>query len=190
MQHAVILADPPWEYDKWKGDQGGRTAESYYPTLSLAELIAMRPQIDAWAARDCILFLWVTPPKIADGGLPLVDAWGFTYKTFAFTWIKTNKGNGKPCIGMGSYTRSNAEVCLLAIRGKPTIKDKAVSQVIIAPRREHSRKPDEQYERIERLMDGPYLELFARFRREGWTSWGNQLTDRYTHRARQFALDL
>lgn len=155
MKHAVILADPPWRYRKWSGNRGSRTAESFYPTMPLADLAAMRPQIDAWAAPDCILFLWTTPPTIGEYGLPLVKAWGFTYKTFAFTWVKTNKSNGKPFIGMGSYTRSNAEICLLAIRGKPIIKAHDVPQAIIAPRREHSRKPGEQYGRIERLMDGP-----------------------------------
>lgn len=149
-----------------------RTAESFYPTMSPRELHALRPCIDGWAARDCALFLWATPPALPEA-LQLVSAWGFSYKTFGFTWIKTTK-NGGLFFGMGHYTRSNAEVCFLATRGKPKVQARDVPQVIMAPRREHSRKPDEQYERIERLYGGPYLELFARQRREGWDVWGDE----------------
>jgi N6-adenosine-specific RNA methylase IME4 len=76
---------------------------------------------------------------------------------------------------MGYYTRQQTELCLLATRGKPAVRDRGVRQLIIAPRREHSRKPDEQYERIERLVDGPYLEMFARQKWPGWDSWGNEV---------------
>ena len=141
--------------------------------MSLAELKAMRPQIDSWAADNCALFLWTTPPTI-EWAFELIDAWGFMYKTFAFVWIKTNK-NGSPFIGLGHYTRGNAEPCLLAVRGRMPPKNKGVPQVILAPRHRHSRKPDEAYERIERMYDGPYLELFARQRRKRWNAWGNEL---------------
>ncbi|MGQ0443623.1 MAG: MT-A70 family methyltransferase [Beijerinckiaceae bacterium] len=164
-RYSVILADPPWQYRAWKGDRGMRTAESFYPTMSPEELHALCPRIDQWAARDCALFLWATPPADKEAHR-LLDAWGFTYKTFAFTWIKTTK-NGGLFFGMGHYTRANAEMCLLATRGKPKVQARDVRQVIMAPRREHSRKPDEQYARIERLYSGPYLELFARQRARG-----------------------
>jgi N6-adenosine-specific RNA methylase IME4 len=149
-----------------------RTAESFYPTMTAADLHALRPCIDEWAARDCALFLWATPPALPEA-MELVGAWGFNYTTFGFAWIKTTKA-GKPKIGMGWHTRANAEVCLLAKRGKPAVRARDVRQVIEAPPREHSRKPDEQYARIERLYDGPYLELFARHRRDGWDVWGDE----------------
>lgn len=170
-RYAVILADPPWKYRAWKGDRGRRTAESFYRTMSTADLHAMRPRIDEWAAQDCALFLWATPPALPEA-LELVGAWGFLYTTFGFTWIKTTK-TGKPRMGMGWHTRACAEVCLLAKRGKPKIQARDVPQVIMAPRRDHSHKPDEQYGRIERLYGGPYLELFARQRHDGWAAWGN-----------------
>lgn len=173
--YRVIMADPPWQYRVWSGKPyggGSRTAESHYETMSLDELKAMHPQIDSWAAEDCALFLWATPPTI-EWAFELIDAWGFTYKTFGFIWMKTTK-KGSPFIGMGHYTRANAEPCLLSIRGRMPPQDKGVSQVIQVPRRTHSRKPDETYERIERMYDGPYLELFARKRCENWDAWGNE----------------
>ena len=109
--------------------------------------------------------------------LPLIDAWGFTYKTCAFCWVK---GEGLPLfpddiktqVGMGYWSRANTEVCLLATRGSPKRLNADVRQVILDKRREHSRKPDEIYERIERLVEGPYLEMFARQRRDGWDQFG------------------
>lgn len=122
------------------------------------------------AADDCVLFLWATYPNLPDA-FRVIDSWGFTYKTVAFTWIKTNK-DGTPFMGLGYWTRANAEVCLLATRGRPKRKARDVPQVIISRRREHSRKPDEQYEHIMRLVDGPYIELFARYPWPGWAGWG------------------
>ena len=111
--------------------------------------------------------------------LKVIEAWGFTYKTCAFCW---NKGNTLPLfpddfrdkMGLGYWTRANSEVCLLATRGKPKRLNADVRQIIQAPLREHSRKPDEVYSRIERLVAGPYLELFARQAWPGWDSWGNE----------------
>ncbi len=102
-----------------------------------------------------------------------MGAWGFTYTTFGFTWIKTTRA-GEPAMGMGWHTRANAEVCLLAKRGKPRIQAHDVRQVIMARPRDHSHNPDEQYPRIERLYHGPYLELFARYRPDGWDVWGDE----------------
>ncbi len=99
--------------------------------------------------------------------------WGFEYKTAAFTWAKTtSKDNWH--FGCGYWTRANAELCLLGTRGTPKRLSRAVRQLLISPVREHSRKPDETHERIERLVAGPYLELFARQSRPGWTTWGNE----------------
>ena len=105
-----------------------------------------------------------------------MEAWGFTYKTIGFSWVKSNKNGEGFKIGMGFYTRANVELCLLGVRGKMPVMARDVRQVIYAPPREHSRKPDEVYERIERLYPGmSYLELFARQRWQGWSAWGNEV---------------
>ena len=126
------------------------------------------------------LFMWTTDPMLRHA-LDVIDAWGFTYKTVAFYWVKLNKGRGGIFLaprdfftGMGFWTRANPELCLLATRGKPRRQGTDVAKLLIAARREHSRKPDETYRRIERLVDGPYLELFARTTQPGWDMLGNQ----------------
>lgn len=168
----VILADPPWKYQVFKGNKGKRTAESFYPCLSTEEIANL--QVASLVGWNCALFLWVTAPLLPDG-LKIIETWGFRYITIGFTWIKTTK-NGKIFKGMGHYTRANAELCLLGIRGRMPVFDHSVSQVIVAPRQEHSRKPDEVYERIEQLYpNANYVELFARRQRVGWDAWGNEL---------------
>ena len=131
------------------------------------------------AAPDSVLFLWTCWPVLQKSFLVL-DGWGFKYKTCAFSWMKADPyrlfaDDKTPFAGMGYWTRANTEPCLLATRGKPKRRKADVRQGIIAPRREHSRKPDEIHARIERLVGGPYLELFARTERPGWTSWGNEV---------------
>jgi N6-adenosine-specific RNA methylase IME4 len=101
--------------------------------------------------------------------------WGFAYKTVGLYWVKTNKKSPGYFTGMGYWGRCNPEVAFLFTRGKPKRLNADVPKLIVAPRREHSRKPDEQYDRIERLVAGPYCELFARQQRPGWSSWGNQI---------------
>ena len=107
----------------------------------------------------------------------VIRAWGFEYKTCAFVWVKTTKDESRFATGMGYWTRANAEICLLATRGSPKRINADVHQVISSPRTEHSRKPEEVATRIERLVPGPYLELFARRPREGWSLWGNEAID-------------
>jgi N6-adenosine-specific RNA methylase IME4 len=109
--------------------------------------------------------------------LEVISSWGFQFKTVAFTWAKTNAKSEGFFTGMGYWTRSNPEQCLFATRGRPRRKAKDIRQLIVSPRREHSRKLDEVRTRIERLVDGPYIELFARHRAPGWHAWGNQLID-------------
>ncbi|MCB1992301.1 MAG: hypothetical protein KDG49_12655, partial [Geminicoccaceae bacterium] len=127
------------------------------------------------------LLMWATDPLL-HRAFEVIEAWGFTYKTVGFYWVKLNKTAGTLVFdrksfftGMGFWTRANPELCLLATRGKPKRRSAAVPKLIVSPRREHSRKPDEAYAAIERLADGPYLELFARQTRPGWDAWGNQL---------------
>jgi N6-adenosine-specific RNA methylase IME4 len=172
MKYCAILADPPWSFRTWSGKTGTphRTANDHYRTAKYNVLSAI--PVAEWAAPDCALFMWVVDSHI-DESICLADAWGFAFKTKAFTWVKIS-ASGVPKIGMGYWTRKQTEICLLFTRGKPKRISKGVRELIQAPRREHSRKPDETYERIEALVAGPYLEMFARQRRPGWDAWGNE----------------
>ena len=144
----------------------------------------LRLPISSISSDNCCLFLWIVWPSLPQA-LNLIEKWGFTYKTCAFSWMKAHNGqiemfrdDADAQVGLGYWTRANSEVCLLGTRGKPKRLNADVRQGIIAPRREHSRKPDGIHERIERLVAGPYLELFARQQRPGWTVWGNE-TDKF-----------
>lgn len=183
----AILADPPWSFNVWSKDTGsGRSPESHYSTMTMGDLAAL--PVAELAAPDCVLFCWVCWPSLPDA-LRTIEAWGFTYKTCGFDWMKAHAGqiemfrdDGDVQVGMGYWTRANTEPCLLAVRGKPKRLNADVRQGILEPRRQHSRKPDCVHDRIERLVAGPYLELFARAPRKGWTVWGNQ-TDKFAERA-------
>lgn len=181
-----ILADPPWSFLTYgnKRTTPHRGAEEHYRTMTAVELRDM--PVEGVAARDCALFMWVVDSHLVEA-IELGRAWGFDYKTIAFVWAKTTQrtkqfGFFPPetthRIGMGYWTRKQAEVCLLFTRGRVRRVGKGVRQIIEAPRREHSRKPDEAHARVEQLVAGPYLELFAREPRPGWTVWGNQ-TDKF-----------
>jgi N6-adenosine-specific RNA methylase IME4 len=174
----AILADPPWTFRVYSGKGKARSAERHYDTLSIDDIAAL--PVSAHAAPDCALFLWVSWPLLIEA-IAVINAWGFSFRTCAFDWTKANAGqldmfrddlDGR--VGMGYWTRSNSEPCLLATRGNPERLARDVRMAIIEPRREHSRKPDCVRERIERLVAGPYLELFARSGRPGWTAWGNE----------------
>jgi N6-adenosine-specific RNA methylase IME4 len=174
----AVLADPPWPYATYSVKGTGRSAEAHYDTVSIDAICAL--PVRQSAVDDCVLFLWVTKPTLPRA-CEVITAWDFEYKTNGFWWAKTYPEPAglfdRPprfCIGLGHWTRANPEQCLLATRGHPQRQAKDVPEIIIAPRREHSRKPDEIYERIERLVAGPYLELFARddgITRPGWTRW-------------------
>jgi N6-adenosine-specific RNA methylase IME4 len=172
--YKVIYADPPWTFATYSRKGKGRSAEAHYDCMSLADINAL--PVAEWAADDCVLFLWTTDPLL-EKAFEIIRAWGFTYKTVGFYWAKLNKssvssGEGRFFTGLGFWTRANPELCLLATRGSPHRRRSDVRKLIVSPRREHSRKPDEAYDRIEALCDGPYLEMFARFPRPGWDSWG------------------
>jgi N6-adenosine-specific RNA methylase IME4 len=145
----------------------------HYDTMTVEQIRSL--PIGDYAADDAICLMWITAPLLDRCG-EILRAWGFRYKTLFQNWIKLNK-DGTPFMGMGYYSRSNAEFLLLATRGKGLQrKCKGISQILEAPRREHSRKPDEIYERIEQLWDGPYCEIFARATpRLGWTFIGDQV---------------
>jgi len=153
--------------------------------MSLPDIKAL--PVAGSAAKDCHLFLWTTGPHLQQAFL-VMNAWGFRYSSLAFVWVKRRKqadGDHDGVLfmdrrdlftGMGYTTRQNAELVLLGRRGSPPRLSKAIHQIIVAPRQEHSRKPAEAHGRIERYCAGPRLEMFARAPREGWTSWGNETT--------------
>ena len=133
--------------------------------------------VESIAADDSYLFMWATPPMILDA-LTLMGSWGFRYTTNAFTWIKQNK-DGSIFKGLGNYTRSNMEMCLLGRRGKVLERiDKSVGSVVLSQRMRHSEKPQEVADRIVQMCgDVPRIELFARDRKPGWDAWGNEVLD-------------
>jgi site-specific DNA-methyltransferase (adenine-specific) len=165
-KYNIIYADPPWKY--------GTDVKRHYPTIPIREI--WRFPINKFADDNCALFLWVTFPILPEA-LETIKQWGFRYVTVAFTWIKTNKLDGKPCFGLGNWTRANAEICVLGFKGKLKRKSNKVAQVVLSQRREHSRKPDEIRDQIVELLgDLPRIELFSRQTFPGWDCWGNETT--------------
>jgi N6-adenosine-specific RNA methylase IME4 len=169
---SVIYADPPWTFEVYSGNGKERSAERHYDTMTLDAIAAL--PIEALAADDCALFLWSVWPELP-GALRIMESWGFTYKTCGFLWAKQNRSGEGFFTGMGYWTRANTEPCLLATRGSPTRLAMDVPQLLVAPVGEHSAKPSEARRRIQRLVPGPYLELFAREKIDGWITWGNEL---------------
>lgn len=180
-RYDVILADPPWKFER----QGFRLSipeenigrakspEKYYPTMSKDELLAL--PIESLSKDDSVLFLWTCWPHM-EFAFELIRAWGFEYKTEAWSWVKAKKGGLGFHFGLGYYTRGNTEPCLLATRGSMPVARHDIQALIYSPVRQHSRKPDDQYRKIEALYpDKRYLELFARRKRAGWDAWGNEV---------------
>ena len=169
-KYSIIYADPPWRYEMKKG-QG--VAENHYSTMGIEEICSL--PVQEICEKDCALFLWVTFPQLPEA-FRVIKAWGFRYKTVAFVWIKLNRSGNGYLFGLGYWTRGNAEICLLAVRGKPKRISRKVFQLIFSPLQEHSKKPAEARERIVELMgDLPRIELFARQRSPGWDAWGNEV---------------
>ena len=141
--------------------------------MGIEELCAL--PVSEITEKDCVLFLWATFPQLKEA-LQLIKAWGFTYKTVAFVWLKTNKKALTWFYGLGFWTRGNAEICLLATKGHPKRQAKNIHQLIISPIEEHSKKPEEARKKIVALMgDIPRIELFARKESPGWDIWGNEV---------------
>lgn len=171
-KYDIIYADPPWSY-KDKALAGKRGACCKYNVMNLKEIQNL--PINKIASNNCILFLWITMPNL-NIAFDVIEKWGFKYKTVGFTWVKENKKAKSLFWGMGNWTRANAELCLIATKGKPKRKSAKVHSVIISKIREHSRKPDETREKIVELCgDLPRIELFARQHTEGWDCWGNEV---------------
>ena len=171
-KYGVIYADPPWSFKTYSEKGKDRSPEKHYPVLSIADII--RLPVDRIAKDNAVLLMWVIDPLL-DQAFKVIDAWGFKYKTVGFTWAKSNKTKPGFFTGLGYWTRGNPEMCLLATKGKPKRLSKSVSQLVIDQRREHSKKPDIMYKHIENLLEGPYIELFARQKVSGWDAWGNEV---------------
>jgi N6-adenosine-specific RNA methylase IME4 len=173
-KYNIIYADPPWRYHGNGRDDLAGGVEAHYPTMDVRDICAL--DIASLAHKNCLLFLWVTFPCLKEG-LQVIEAWGFEYVTLGFSWIKTYE-NGQPFFGIGHYTKSNCEVCLLGRKGNSLKISDSVSSVVISKLREHSRKPDEVRTRIVELCgDVPRIELFSRTKFEGWDVWGNQVPE-------------
>jgi N6-adenosine-specific RNA methylase IME4 len=178
---ACVHADVPLRFHSNSRERPGRNAMRHYRCFDYPDFEKL-PVADV-VAKDAWLFLWVPGPWLVLGAhVPLVKAWGFKVSGMGFTWIKLNRNNTSALLfadfdlrmGPGLTTRKNAEFAVLGRRGKPKRLSASVLETIVAPIREHSRKPDEIYQRIEQFCAGPYLDLFARQRREGWTVYGDQ----------------
>jgi N6-adenosine-specific RNA methylase IME4 len=185
-RYAMVVADPPWHFRarstanrlKWKSR---RDAEHHYAVMGLDDIKAL--PVRALAAPDAHLFLWTTGPNLQQA-FDVIAAWGFRYSGIGFTWIKLKRSidtrqlrivstqESDLHVGLGFTTRKNAEFCLLARRGNAKRVSKSVREIILAPVREHSRKPDEFYRRAMAYATGPYVELFSREPRAGWDAWG------------------
>lgn len=177
-KYNIIYADPPWTYPQSGGVKNSRgMAKQHYQTMTTLEICKL--PIKSISTKTSMLFLWATFPNITEA-LHVMEAWGFEYKTAAFVWIKKTKKSNSNFVGMGAYTRANAEVCLLgvgkSVKANSQVVNHAVRQIIESPIREHSRKPDEARERILQLLgDLPRIELFARQEVDGWDCWGNEV---------------
>jgi N6-adenosine-specific RNA methylase IME4 len=171
VRFGAIMADPGIAFRAYSAKGEGRSPQRHYQCTPFEQLTAL--PIATLAAEHCFLFLWI-PLRSVDLVKPLMQAWGFAFGGTAFVWAKQNKSGAGWFMSTGYGTRKNAEVCWLGRRGQPQRQSKAVRELIVAPRREHSRKPDEVYQRIEALCAGPYVELYARQQWPGWTCVGDQ----------------
>lgn len=172
-KYKIIYADPPWHYQNYANDSASRWVGNQYKTMSVDDICNL--PIQDIADKDCVLFLWVTPPTLKDG-LRVMEEWGFTYKTKGFCWVKLNKRQPTPFWGMGYWTRSNTEDCIIGVKGKPKRINAGIHQVVQSAIRQHSQKPDEVRNKIVDLVgDIPRIELFAREKTEGWDVWGNEV---------------
>ena len=191
-KYSIIYADPPWSYTRTVGNGvlNRKHGEVHYPSMSVLSLQALGFHIRRCSRQNSALLLWATMPCLP-AAIKVMESWGYKYKTCWATWVKTNKAGDKPFFGVGYYTRSNAELCLLGVKGKIASFKKlvagevrhqnaaALGSICIEPPREHSRKPSTVRDNIVTFFgDVPRLELFAREQTPGWSVLGNQ-SDKY-----------
>ena len=172
--YGLIYADPNWLFRTYSEKGEGKSPQAHYPCDSLEDIA--RLPVAKLAAPDCALVMWATAPMLLDA-LAVMECWGFDFKT-AGAWAKRSRADKAWQFGGGHILRSAAEFFLIGTRGKPETRSNSVRNLIVAPVREHSRKPEEGWQMCEQLYAGPYVELFARTRRRGWDSWGNE-TDKF-----------
>lgn len=171
--YSTILADPPWRFDNRTGKMAPEHQRLLrYPTMDLQEICEI--PVSQVAAANSHLYLWVPNALLAEG-LQVMRQWGFTYKS-NLVWYKVRKDGGPDGRGVGFYFRNVTELVLFGVRGqmRTLAPGRRQTNIIVTQKREHSRKSDQIYDIIEDCSPGPYLELFARFRREGWNQWGNE----------------
>lgn len=192
--YSLIYADPAWSFKAWSHRGDGKGASQHYGCASVADICAL-PVKDI-TAKDAVLFMWVVQPMLPEA-LEVIKAWGFTYKTVGYVWVKIKGGQGRLFYagedvrkGLGYHTRAGCEQCWIATKGAGYSRlSRGEAQVVFSPLREHSRKPDEIRESIERLAgDVPRLEMFARAQTRGWDTWGNE-TEKFNDAAARSAPD-
>lgn len=180
---STVLADPPWRFQNRTGKVAPEHRRlSRYDTMTTDDIC--RIPVESAVALNAHLYLWV-PNALLPDGLRVMDSWGFRYVS-NLVWAKRRKDGGPDGRGVGFYFRNTTELILFGVRGNMRTLPPARSQVNILEtrKREHSRKPDEQYEIIEACSPGPYLELFARYQRPGWHAWGDEACDDVQPRGR------
>jgi len=176
-KYGVLYADPPWSFKHYSDKGKGRAPDNYYKCQNLQDIKDL--PIEDLAADNCVLFMWVTYPFLQKS-FEVLSAWGFQYKTVGFTWVKKNKVSDSWFWGMGYWTRSNAEICIIATKGKITRQSSSVHQIIDTPIERHSKKPDCTRDKIVELVGKlPRIELFGRPTghpsEKGWDFWGNEV---------------
>jgi len=178
--YKIIYADPPWNYGNYANDVEPKARDGKYSKFKITPYASMDIEkikslpIEKMCEKNAVLFLWVTMPCL-QWGLDVIKAWGFEYKTTAFVWVKRKKKSDGYFVGLGNYTRANAEICMLATRGQALKRiSKKVLQICDMPVTDHSKKPHVIRDRIIQLFgDLPRVELFARTQVHGWDVWGN-----------------
>ena len=174
-KYNIIYADPAWHFQNYNNAKAQTNPERHYKTMTMKEIVNL--PVNEIADDNCVLFMWCTDPLLHKQ-IPIVEKWGFQYKTVGFHWVKTNKDKSKNLYfkSVGYWTRANPEICILATKGKPKRVGKNEDRLVISDRREHSRKPDCVRDRIVELIgDLPRIELFARQKIKDWDSWGDEI---------------
>lgn len=168
--YGVIHIDIPWSYEMYSAKGHEKSPHAHYDCMSMEELRAF--PVGHLAKPDCVMVMWGVFPMMPQA-IELMAQYGFQYKTGG-AWAKQSPTGNKWAFGTGYIFRGAAEFYIVGTVGEPRIKSKSIRNLIVAPRREHSRKPEQIYADIEALWDGPYLDIFGRAQRPGWDVWGNQ----------------